>query len=145
MDLLINKIGPPPYQITVFESVLRDGQAILERIRDRSVADIPASEITEAIERLEALASLCFRAMEMEFVTYTMDFSTKSMDGLAGVIWGLKQQLQVRQPQPGPRPGVAQDESQGGLCRFCAWALERVGVGVGGMPSLPNPRARMGC
>lgn len=129
MDLLINDLGPPPYQITVFESLLRDGQAILERVQDPNVDDVPDSEITKAIERLEALASICFRAMEMDFITYTMDYSTNSMDALAGVLWGLKQQL--LRPRSGQ--GVGQVEgADGSVCRFCGWALERIGVGVGG-------------
>ncbi|KAK1828039.1 hypothetical protein QBC39DRAFT_385368 [Podospora conica] len=118
MDSLINDIGPPPYQITVFESVLRDGQAILEGFDRGSVNGV--AEITEAIERLEALASICFRALEMDFVTYTMDYTTNSLDGLAGVVWGLKQLLQA---------GAGQGD--GGVCRTCGWALERIGVGVG--------------
>lgn len=136
MDLLINDLGSPPYQITVFESVLRDGQAILERARERTLDDaVPDSEITKAIERLEALASICFRAMEMDFITYTMDYSTNSMDPLAVVIWGLKQHL--LRPRSGQ--GVGQVEgADGNVCRFCGWALERIGVGVGGMSSVPN-------
>lgn len=134
MDLLINDIGPPPYQITVFESVLRDGQAMLARVRNKSVDVVSDSEITHTMERLEALASLCFRALEIDLITYTMNYSTTSMDGLAGVIWGLKQQL----PAPGPRAGTGQDKREGDVCRFCGWALERIGVGVGGTSSLPD-------
>lgn len=135
MDLLINDIGLPPYQITVFESVLHDGQAILEWVRDGSIGDIPKSDITKAIERLEALASLCFRATEMDFITYTMDYSTNSMDALAGVIWGLKQQ--VLRPRPGQVVGQVEG-ADGSVCRFCGWALERIGVGVDGTFSHPD-------
>ena len=122
MDALINDIGEPPYQATVFEAVVRDGKATLDGVFSGTLPlDIP--EITRAVERLEALASIIFRTDEMDFLTWTQADREASTADLAGVIWKLKQELL----------GHESPSSEGrGVCSFCGWALARIGSGLVG-------------
>ena len=122
MDALINDIGEPPYQATVYEAVLRDGKATLDGVLSGAgPLDVP--EITKAVERLEALASIIFRADEMDFLTWTQADREAATANLAGVVWKLKQELLCH-----GRPS-----SEGhGVCAFCGWALDRIGNGLVG-------------
>ncbi|KAK3390823.1 heterokaryon incompatibility protein-domain-containing protein [Podospora didyma] len=122
MDSLIDEIGKGPYQIKTLVSVYESGRALLGQIQQNGPrAAMDVLHTTATIEKLEALASICFRSLELDSITYTMDFSQASLTNLTATIWELKQALFGDQVPSSDRSNV---------CDFCGWALQRVGAGL---------------
>ncbi|KAK4164610.1 heterokaryon incompatibility protein-domain-containing protein [Cladorrhinum sp. PSN259] len=126
MDSLISDIGQPPYQWKDLLTVYEKGHALLKQIQSGAETyqtDIPA--VSKTIDKLEALASICFRSVEMDLILYTMDATSQvTLDNhLAGTIWELKQELLRLQT-----PGFGLYNSN--VCKSCAWIVQRTGGGL---------------
>ncbi|KAK4174614.1 heterokaryon incompatibility protein-domain-containing protein [Triangularia setosa] len=121
MDSLVDEIGKPPYWITALTGVHQEGLSLLHHIQSGSAVDIPTA--AQTIDKLEALASVCFNAYDNEFILFGTG-SDASLANLTSTIYRLKRAVFSRQGSPVSKPS--------NVCLFCGWVLQRLGNGVVG-------------
>ncbi|KAK0667658.1 heterokaryon incompatibility protein-domain-containing protein [Cercophora samala] len=121
MDSLVEEIGKPPYWITALTGVHQHGLDLLQEIQSGAAVDLPKT--TQTIDKLEALASICFHAYDNELIMHGTG-SDASLASLTTTIWELKRAVFSQQMRP-----VSEASN---VCLFCGWALERIGNEITG-------------
>ncbi|KAI9154898.1 putative protein of unknown function with het domain [Paramyrothecium foliicola] len=124
MDLLIHRIGQPPYQWEDLVAICEEQMTLTEELLAGKRKVLRSSG--ESIRLLEALASVCFGGFEAMVLDFNV-MGPSVLDDIPRTISELKDILLTHNDED---IRSAEGTELSSLCSGCAWINERIGDGL---------------